>query len=129
MMKNNVTPELKILLTSQTQAHTLEECWMEGYATAQAEGEYERNPFQTKSRESRFWEEGFMAGLYNEPPLFPEHAVDVNLHHEATTSAQNEAQPKWKTLLKSGKFAAFGAAITACGVAIFAVELIELAAA
>ena len=48
----------------------LEECYVDGYASAMAELDESDNPFQAGSVEALHWIEGWWAGFYGEEPLF-----------------------------------------------------------
>ncbi|MBB71748.1 MAG: transmission trait enhancer LetE [Legionellales bacterium] len=48
----------------------LEEVWLDGFESAQAELEEERNPYRQGSTEYFHWNEGWWAGFYEEEPLF-----------------------------------------------------------
>ena len=128
-MTHTITPELKLLLNAQTQTDSLESCWMEGFAIAQAEGEFDLNPFRRNSTEARFWEEGYMAGLLNEAPLFPEYAVSISLHHEPEQNVQNDQNFNLKKWLNKSKWFAASVAATGLGTLVITTDLLELAAA
>lgn len=62
--------ELKLHLNVNYPA--LEECWMDGYECAGQELEESDNPFPAGYREFDHWNEGWWAGFYGEPALYPE---------------------------------------------------------
>ena len=48
----------------------LEECYVDGYASARALLDESENPFQADSVEALHWIEGWWAGFYGEEPLY-----------------------------------------------------------
>jgi hypothetical protein len=48
----------------------LEECYLDGYVSAQSELSENENPFHRNSVEARHWIEGWWAGFYGEEPLY-----------------------------------------------------------
>lgn len=75
--------ELNLLLHMKHQgAHTLEECWMEGFHQASVEMGEEFNPYSKGSREADHWAQGWYAGFYGEEALYPEYAVGLPVELE-----------------------------------------------
>ncbi|MCF6765414.1 hypothetical protein L3V82_06485 [Thiotrichales bacterium 19S3-7] len=80
MTQHQVQHHLNLIAAAQV-PH-LETCWMEGYAYSQRFAEHSNhseryNPYPKGSKAYRYWQEGFDSGLFDEAPLFPEHAVDL----------------------------------------------------
>lgn len=89
----NSLSNLVFILRMQNKLCSLEKCWMGGYYHGQKGNEENLNPYQEDSKESQFWLEGWWSGFYDEPALFPKHAVSL----EKTIKPTNVVQ-----LFKSG---------------------------
>ena len=66
--------QLALIFNAQSESFTLEECWMHGYYCAQQGIEEASNPFNDDKTQG-YWNDGWEAGLYGEPALFPEYAM------------------------------------------------------
>lgn len=85
----------------------LEECWLEGYESAQQQIEEENNPYEYGSTEYYSWADGWWAGFYNEEPIFQAEKLDQSTIEKLNTNepAANESHfisEKTATWLKRG---------------------------
>ncbi|MBK2125289.1 hypothetical protein [Fangia hongkongensis] len=69
-----------------TQTYNIETVWMQGYAFGQKNTQA-NCPYAKDSREAQYWNEGFDAGMFDEKPLFPDHAIDVDEKRSPMNSA------------------------------------------
>lgn len=96
---NDVTTLLPYLKLHFNMEHPcLEECYLDGYESAQAEMPEKNNPYHEGSVEHEHWVEGWWAGFYGEKSLFHMDNVDENqivvllpaVPPEAETAAAND---------------------------------------
>lgn len=110
-------------LVLSIQSPSVELAWMEGFAYGQNHYKDTLNPYHQDTRLFHFWSEGWEAGFFNESPLFPEYAVDIEQDTEAVsdnvTQIKQQRFEKW--------YYAIGA--LACSAAIWAGTVMDLAAA
>ena len=65
--KNDVMPHLRLLLNIKHPV--LEDCWMEGFESAQVMLSEEDNPYKKDTVEYFHWLEGWWSGFYGEEPI------------------------------------------------------------
>jgi hypothetical protein len=66
-VQNNVLPEARLIF--EIQCPSLEECWVDGYETAMANGLEDCNPYAKASSEYQHWNDGWWSGFYGESPI------------------------------------------------------------
>jgi hypothetical protein len=69
---------------------SVEECYVDGYASAAADAPESANPFKYGSIEARQWSDGWWAGFYGEEPLFDLKNIPVEDLFVATSKADND---------------------------------------
>lgn len=84
----DVVPYLRLMLNVQHPG--LEECWIEGYQSAQDEIDEEDNPYQSCTREHEHWLQGWWEGFYG--PEASTGIVNYPLHDKHG----HQVQPKLK---------------------------------
>lgn len=82
--KDSLLPYLK--LRFNLDHPDLEECYMDGYESAKADLSEQTNPYREGSREYEHWEEGWLAGFYDEAPIYP-----LEKEQNVTTAANDQS--------------------------------------
>ena len=121
--------ENKLLSYTRLQHHIdvpdLEEVWLDGYESAQAEVAENSNPYQTGTTEYFQWNEGWWSGFYEEAPLFKladSPAQAVARENIQTTSEVSRQETEFKVWFK--RFCQLAGALF---VAAICVQLAEMA--
>ena len=121
-MKANKEQDSHLKMVLSIQCPSLEVAWMEGYAYGQNDYKDSANPYHHQTNIYQYWQEGWEAGFYNEPALFPEYAIevepDVENVDEKVTAINASRYGKW--------FYAVGALVGTA--ALWGATIIDLAA-
>ena len=118
---------LKLIFNVQSESVTLEECWMHGYYSAQQGVEEASNPFDD-SKAQQYWNDGWEAGLYGEPALFPEYAMSKPTPADHSFQHILQSIKKFSPKLKKTQVALYGLGITIGTSAIVATIAMDLVA-
>lgn len=106
---------LEIILASQQQSKSLEDCYMEGYWMSQKEMDETVNPFSEGSQEHEFWMNGFHDHIDGQMPLFPDHSFAPMINQERdqleTARVDKRRFKRWELALCS-----FGALVAGLSV-------------
>ena len=126
-MSTQEMAQAKLVLASQLGVDP-EICWMQGYAYGQKDLS-SKNPYGKNSIQSRYWQQGYDAGMMDEAALFPEHQVEISLSNQDQTqtvrAAKTHHQHSQKVTTKSKLWLA-GAAVAAMSTLVILGEVVEL---
>lgn len=116
----HILPHVRLMLN--VKYPTLEECWSEGYESAQLDEEELSNPYTQESIEHEHWAQGWWAAYYGEEHMY----AAKTEHNEALThGAANESQWTQKDIKRwAGRVVKIAGAIA---VSVAVVELIDMA--
>lgn len=71
---SSIVGDVKLLLNIKHPS--FEDCYLFGYECASKNLKESDNPFESTTRESEFWLEGWWDGIYGETPLFTHDLTD-----------------------------------------------------
>ncbi|WP_157966634.1 hypothetical protein [Fastidiosibacter lacustris] len=96
MHTNEIDSRLKLILSAQVDTlDELEKIWMFGYVHGKKNKSETLNPFPVNTIEHNYWAEGFEAGEFNEPPLFPQYISILSEIAESDDALEVQTRKKY----------------------------------